>query len=177
MPAVGRSAGTVPERIAWAVDLLDVAPDDELLEFGCGPGVAVSLICGRLETGHITAIDRSVTAIERATARNALHVDAGRAVLHQVDLASFDSRGQRFDKAFGVNVNVFWTTSAEAECEVLARVLAPAGVLRLIYGGPGGEQRDVGRHVAAALGGHGMTATVTRSPSGSMTCITARPGR
>jgi SAM-dependent methyltransferase len=61
----------VPERIDWAVRLLDVAPEDEVLEVGCGPGVAVALVCRRLAGGRITAVDRSGTAIQRATSRNA----------------------------------------------------------------------------------------------------------
>lgn len=104
---IGRSAIRVPARIAWAVDLLDVAPDDQILEFGCGAGVAVALVCDRLDGGRITAIDRFATAIERTRARNAGHIAAGRAVLHQVDLARFRGEPGQFDKAFAVNVNVF----------------------------------------------------------------------
>ena len=41
------AANTVPERVAWAVEMLDIAPDDRLLEIGCGAGQAVSLICAQ----------------------------------------------------------------------------------------------------------------------------------
>ncbi|MGH9223125.1 MAG: class I SAM-dependent methyltransferase [Acidimicrobiales bacterium] len=69
----------------WAVELLDVAPDDRILEAGCGPGVATALVCERLTTGQITAIDRSAVAIDRAKARN----PSARATFQQVDLAGF----------------------------------------------------------------------------------------
>jgi trans-aconitate methyltransferase len=75
---------SVPERLRWAVQLLDIAPADEILEIGPGPGVSVSLVCEQLADGHITAIDRSATAVQRATKRNADHVASGKAVVHQL---------------------------------------------------------------------------------------------
>ena len=169
----------VPARVAWAVDLLDVQPDDHVLEAGCGPGVAAAVVCDRLAGGRITAIDRSATAVERARARNLDHLAAGRLVLHQVGLADFQGKPASIDKAFAVNVNVFWTAAADAECQVLARVLKPGGPLHLVYAGPaptGG--RDVGAAVAATLQRHGFTTGATRHPTGGMVCITGRrPGR
>jgi hypothetical protein len=52
-------AGKASERFVWAVDTLGVRPAERLFEVGCGHGVAVSLVCERLTTGTITAIDRS----------------------------------------------------------------------------------------------------------------------
>ncbi len=57
-------AGKASERFVWAVDTLEVRPADRLLEVGCGHGVAVSLVCERLTTGTVTAIDRSPKMIE-----------------------------------------------------------------------------------------------------------------
>jgi cyclopropane fatty-acyl-phospholipid synthase-like methyltransferase len=67
-------AGKASERFVWAADTLEVRPADRLLEVGCGHGVAVSLVCERLTTGTITAIDRSPKMIEMATRRNREHV-------------------------------------------------------------------------------------------------------
>ena len=61
-------------RLVWAVETLAVQPADRLLEIGCGHGVAVSLVCERLDGASIVAIDRSPTMIELATRRNAIHV-------------------------------------------------------------------------------------------------------
>ena len=52
-------ASTPSERFVWAVDILALDPTDRVLEVGCGHGVAVSLVCERLTSGRITAIDRS----------------------------------------------------------------------------------------------------------------------
>jgi Methyltransferase domain len=69
------------ERFVWAVDTLALDPADRVLEVGCGHGVAVSLVCERLTSGRITAIDRSKKMIEMAARRNREHVAAGKAVL------------------------------------------------------------------------------------------------
>ena len=163
------------ERLRSIVDQLDVRPDDRVLEIGCGPGVAASLVADRLVDGTITAIDRSSTAIARAQTRNVHHLESGRLVLEQAALADFRT-DRRFDKAFAVNVNVFWTTPGRAECDVLRSVLAPHGLVHLVYGGPDGVGRDVSDVVTANLAAGGFTASVRRGPpqQPSLLCITGR---
>src|SRR5215207_11780707 len=70
----GDIASKPSQRFVWAVDTL--APDqaDRLLEVGCGQGVAVSLVCERLTSGRMLAIDRSKKMIEMAAQRNRDHV-------------------------------------------------------------------------------------------------------
>ena len=163
----------LPERLRWALQLLDVGPDDEVLEIGCGPGVAVSLVCERLDGGRITAIDRSA-AIRRATERNASHLAAGRAILRQVDLAGLPPTGQRSDKIFAVNVNLFWTAPADAELRRLRQLLRPGGGVHLVYETPAGTDAErIAEAAAAALSRHGFAATVTTAGSPSLRCITA----
>ncbi len=107
-------AGKASERFVWAVDTLQVGPADRLLEVGCGHGVAVTLVCERLTTGTITAIDRSPKMIEMATRRNRDHVDAGRAVLEAIALEDADLGDRRFDKVFAFNAAPFWQQPEEA---------------------------------------------------------------
>src|SRR5688572_20807941 len=81
MPGSGRlppmPKQEVPARIAWAVGVLDVRPNDQVLEIGCGPGAAAELICARLEKGRLFAIDRSESGVDRTKRRNAAYVEAG----------------------------------------------------------------------------------------------------
>jgi SAM-dependent methyltransferase len=169
----------VPERLEWAVRLLDVAPEDEILEIGCGPGVSVSLICEHLAGGQITAIDRSGTAIQRALRRNAEHVAAKKAVFHHLDLADGDLvrralGGRRFDKIFAVNVNLFWVRPADAELRLVIELSRPGGVLHLIYETPGeGHAAAVADTVTAALARHDLAASATTAGVPSLICITA----
>src|SRR6185295_13447467 len=107
-------AGRASERFVWAVDTLRIRPADHLLEVGCGHGVAVSLVCERLTTGKITAIDRSPKMIEMATRRNREHVAAGRAGFKAVALEEADLGDRSFDKVFAFNVAPFWLQPAVA---------------------------------------------------------------
>lgn len=170
--ADGRRA--VPERLRRAVEVLQIAPDDEVLEIGCGPGVAVELVCERLVDGHITAIDRSAIAIERAARRNAAAVATGRAVLLHRDLVGLSLPVRAFDTAFAVDVNHFWTHAAAAEVAELRRALRPGGVLHLGYDAPG--HRQAGRAVeavAAALTAGGFP-TVTTSTAPGLVVVSGR---
>jgi len=146
-----------PPRLTAAVELLDVQPSDDILEIGCGPGVAAALVAEK--AGSLVAIDRSATAITRAKARS-----AGNTRFLQADLANLPGHDATFDKAFAVNVNVFWTGPADAELATLTRVLRPGGRLLLVYEGPGGT-RDVSPTITANLARHGFAAEVVPHPA------------
>jgi SAM-dependent methyltransferase len=125
-------AGKASERFVWAVDALDVRPGDHLLEVGCGHGVAVSLLCERLTTGTITAIDRSPKMIEMATRRNREHVDAGRALFEAIALEDADLGDRRFDKVFAFNVAPFWQ-QPETALGAIRDHLSPDGAVYIFW--------------------------------------------
>ena len=146
-------AGKASERFVWAVDTLEVRPADRLLEVGCGHGVAVSLVCERLTTGTITAIDRSRKMIEMATRRNRAHVDAGRAVLEAIALDDADLGDRRFDKVFAFNVAPFWQ-QPEPALGAVREHLARDGAVYLFWDARHSapeRARDLGNELAARL--------------------------
>lgn len=164
-----------PQHARWAVATLDPGPDDLLLEIGCGSGVAVAMVCERLVGGKVVAIDRSATAISRATKRNAEHVAAGRAVLltmalEQLRPADVLGRQERFSKVFAMNVNLFWVRSPAKELDLIKRLLAPGGALYVFYGygGPpaaGKASENISKVpgiLAEHLGARGFAAEVIR---------------
>jgi cyclopropane fatty-acyl-phospholipid synthase-like methyltransferase len=155
-----------PNRITWAVELLDVRPDDRVLEIGCGRGVAATLICQRLQSGRLVGLDRSATAITAARALAAACVEAGSASFHTGALAAVAPAALgRFDKVLAVNVNLFWTKPAPVELQLVAELLEPGGRLQLVYEPPSADRipriRD---RVLAGLSAAGYrTRWVTRS--------------
>ncbi|MGH3006579.1 MAG: class I SAM-dependent methyltransferase [Gaiellaceae bacterium] len=168
----------VAERFRWAVETMDPAPSDRLLEIGCGHGVAVSLICQGLSSGTIVAIDRSKAMIDRAVRRNRDHVDEGTAAFKAAALKDADFGNERFDKVFAINVRLFRAEAAR-EADVLQRLLIPKGVLYLFQQHPSANRtRAVTDELRSALERNGLTVrklTSTGSGASTMTCIVAGP--
>jgi cyclopropane fatty-acyl-phospholipid synthase-like methyltransferase len=150
--------GRAAERLVWAVDTLDVQPHDRLLEIGCGHGVAVSLVCEKLDGGSILAIDRSPTMIEAATRRNADHVAAGRASFQTASLHEADLGDARFDKVFAIHIGVFLRGRPARELRVVERHLADGGRFHVIWQPLAAhEARPTAERVSASLEEHGFT--------------------
>jgi trans-aconitate methyltransferase len=124
---------TIPPRIRWAVDLMDVQPSDHVLEIGCGPGAAAELICERLETGKLFAIDRSESGVDRTKRRCARCIEAGRLTVRQIDLATLRVPVKRLNKVFAFNVNLFWVRACRDEVVLLHERVVPGGSVHLFY--------------------------------------------
>ena len=177
--AGGRFAGCVaaPVRVRWAVDVLDLRPDDRVLEVGGGTAASARLVLDRVPSGRLVALDRSPTASRRIAAALPREVDSGRLVVVTRALAEVgadvgvdvdgDVDGDvdeatlspaSVDVALAVDVNVFWTSEAAPELAVLRRLLVPGGRLAVCFGadGPRAEAirhrvlEPVARHVTAA---------------------------
>lgn len=169
------------ERLAWAVDQLEVEPKHRLLEIGCGHGVAVSLVCQKLARGSVLAIDRSAKMIKAAEQRNAEHIAAGKASFQTVSLHEADFGDARFDKIFAIHVGVFLRGKPTREMEIIRRILAPGGRLYL----PNqplnaSEVEPTARRLTAMLAEHGFA--VDRVVTGDIPpvpafCVIARDAR
>jgi hypothetical protein len=82
-------------------------------------------------------------------------VEAARLRVLQRPLAGLELSEASIDKAFSINVNVFWTSPGTAELAVLAHVLRPGGLLALLWSGTptasGSSTARVLEPVAAAV--------------------------
>lgn len=129
----------IPDRIVWAVETLDIAPSDHVLEIGCGHGLAVPLVCEQLRRGTLTAIDRSPKMIAAAKKRNRALVAAGKVAFETVTLADARFERRRFSKIFAINVNLFWIDPA-AELLMVGKWLRRSGAFYLFYEPPSPAQ-------------------------------------
>ena len=159
--------GSVPERILWAIEQLDLGTSDDVLEVGCGGGHAVTLLCERLRRGRVTAIDRSALQVARARERNAAWMASGRARIEAVALEDAPAvlGGGRFDRVLAINVNAFWTDPGPSVA-ALGKLLAPTGRVFLVYEPPTPARlREMRRTVPELIRGAGMDVDDVRATS------------
>ncbi len=122
-------------RLQAVVDQLGIRPDARVLEIGCGHGVAATLVCERLQSGHLIAVDRSGTMIAAARRRNAPCVEAGRAEFVVATLEDLDLGDRRFDLIFAVRVGLFHREPERARA-LVEPWLAPRGTVRAFFDPP-----------------------------------------
>jgi SAM-dependent methyltransferase len=101
-------------------------------------GVAVSLVCERLDRGRITAVDRSPKMIETARKRNQAHADKVRFITSSLEQA--DLEDEVYDKAFAGHVAALHKPGRALE--LVRQRLVPGGRLYLFSQAPAWRTRD-----------------------------------
>ena len=144
----GRAAGWVMahrgsnrKRNVWAAGLLDVQPDDRVLEIGFGPGIAIEAMARRATHGVVVGVDHSEVMVRQATRRNRAAVRAGRVDLrlgNAEELPTFDAP---FDKILAVNSLMFWDDPV-ARLKELRELLRPGGRVAIAYQPRGPQATD-----------------------------------
>jgi ubiquinone/menaquinone biosynthesis C-methylase UbiE len=128
---LGRLVGVIlalknRERNAWAISLLDIQPDDQVLEIGFGPGQAIQEAAKLTPNGFVAGIDLSDVMVGKASKRNAAAIRSGRVLLQQGAESPLPFEDHKFNKVFAVNSMQFWSNPVEGLQE-LRRVLKPGG--------------------------------------------------
>ena len=164
----GRAAGLLMahrtsnrRRNAWAVSLLDVRPEDRVLEIGFGPGIAIRELGRLARKGYVCGIDHSELMLRRATRLNAEGLGRGVVDLclgSAEELPAFD---EPFDKILAVNATMFWRKPV-ACLEELRLLLRSGGLMAVAHQprGPGaGDETSAawGREMGAALARAGFS--------------------
>lgn len=112
-----------------------------ILEVGCGCGHSIPLICNKLETGQLTAIDRSEKMLAFASVANRQFIDSGRVTLLHQDLLDNLLTDASFDKIFLFNINAFWMDPREELAEI-RRLLRPSGRFYIFHQPPPGHDLE-----------------------------------
>jgi len=121
------------EANKWTISQLDIAPSDDVLEIGYGPGQAIQLLSSAVKSGKIHGIDFSDTMLQQATARNKYAIEHGLVELKVGDATTLPYDENSFDKVFCVNVIYFWK-NPEQQLREIFRVLRQGGTLAIYMG-------------------------------------------
>jgi ubiquinone/menaquinone biosynthesis C-methylase UbiE len=124
-----------------AIELLDVQPNEKVLEIGFGPGVGIELLAHSASLGWVTGIDPSEEMVEQASARNAAAIAAGRVVLQRGSVERLPFEDSTFDKALAVNSMQVWP-NAIAGLREIRRVLRPGGCVVLGFTRHSGQAKE-----------------------------------
>jgi ubiquinone/menaquinone biosynthesis C-methylase UbiE len=119
------------KRNLWAVSLLDIQPNDHLLEIGFGPGFAIQQAATRATAGFVAGVDQSAVMVQQARKRNAAAIWTGRVELQLGSATALPYSAAAFDKVFAVNALHHCTNAAQALKE-MGRVLKPEGLVAII---------------------------------------------
>lgn len=115
-----------------ALDLLDLADCDRLIDIGCGHGETLFTADRKVRLRESAGVDFSDVMLRRARARNLEAVWDMRLTLQRADTASLPFDTNRFDKALSVHTIYFWPEPAAHLAETF-RVLRPRGRFVLCY--------------------------------------------
>ena len=165
-------------RFLWLLEVLEIDPDDRILEIGCGAGLAAEQIAARLKGGNITAVDRSQPMIRKAIIRNEKYIRTKTAEFVNTDLVRLPYGTGQYNKIFAFNVNLFWVKGSIVEEGARIRShLAKKGHLYLFYQPPAESGlKLLAQHVEDNLRRHGFELTDTvHEPMVRAFCMVCRP--
>jgi len=109
---VGRMLGEqmvrqhVPET-TWTISLLDLKPENHILEVGFGAGRAIELVATQVANAHVSGIDLSQEMVRAATRHNAKAIKAGQVTLRHGDVTTLPFADSQFDKVFSIQTLYF----------------------------------------------------------------------
>ncbi len=153
--------GSNRKRNVWAARLLDVQPDDRVLELGFGPGIAIRELARRASRGQVCGLDHSEVMVRQATRRNGAAVHTGRVDLRLGSAEDLPDFGAPFDAILAVNSLMFWDDPVARLCD-LRGLLRPGGRIAIAYQPRGpGSTNDLAARTGRQIAEHFATAGFT----------------
>ncbi|MBD2527949.1 class I SAM-dependent methyltransferase [Nostoc sp. FACHB-133] len=142
---LGRLGGMIMASMNQAltysvIDLLEIQPNDQVLEVGFGSGVGIQRLSSLASAGYIAGIDYSKEMVEQATTRNKEEIEAGRVDLRLGSVESLPFEDNTFNKVLAVNSMQVWP-DALVGLRSVRRVMKAGGTIALGFTPYSGQGR------------------------------------
>jgi SAM-dependent methyltransferase len=128
-------------RNRWSVDLLELEPDDRVLELGPGPGVTLGLILRHLTEGVVVGLDHSSAMLSQCRKTNPAALREQRLALIQGSFTQLPKLPGPFDKVLAVNSLQFDALSGAALAQICEQ-LKPGGTFAITFQPRGRKPSD-----------------------------------
>ncbi len=128
---VGRAMSVQHRSLTqWALRHVALRAEDQVLDIGCGSGMALELMGRQVTTGRLHGVDRSPEMVALAEHRNSEAVACGRLTARVGDVHQLPYREGVFDVVTATETFYFWRDPDQVltECH---RVLRPGGQLAI----------------------------------------------
>jgi ubiquinone/menaquinone biosynthesis C-methylase UbiE len=123
---------------AWVIDLLEIQPDDSVLEVGFGPGIVIQRLAKLAQ--HVAGVDPSSVMVAQARRRNAAAIGIGRVDLRQGTAENLPFAEESFDKALAINSMQVWSDAVTGLREI-RRFLKSGGRVALGFTPYSGQRK------------------------------------
>ncbi len=125
----------------WGLGFLNVGPEAEILDCGCGGGANLHALLKRCPKGTAVGLDYSPVSVAASRKKNRAAIAAGRCRVEQGDVSALPFEDEKFDLATAFETVYFWPDLGGSFREVF-RVLKPGGTFLICNESNGDTDRD-----------------------------------
>lgn len=153
---LGRLGGAIMARTnqtcaVWVIGLLDIRPNDTVLEVGFGPGVGIQILARSAPAGYVAGMDQSKEMVEQARTRNLKAIESSRVDLRHGAVERLPFEDNTFDKALVINSVQVWPDAAAGLREI-RRVLKTGDRIALGFTPHSGQSKSEVPEMLSASG-------------------------
>jgi ubiquinone/menaquinone biosynthesis C-methylase UbiE len=104
----GMNGGSHAKMAEWGLAYVDVAPDADVLDVGCGGGANIARLLKRCPKGTVKGIDYSPVSVNKSQEVNAVAIASGRCQVMEGSAAALPFGDGEFDLVTAFETVYFW---------------------------------------------------------------------